>query len=44
MRTRLEPADTGERVVARANFVLDAESRLMESMPGMDMPGMGHSH
>lgn len=37
----------GERVVARANFFLDAESRLMESMIGqpgmemdMDMPGM----
>ena len=39
----------GERVVARANFFLDAESRLMESMMGqpgmemdmdMDMPGM----
>jgi membrane fusion protein, copper/silver efflux system len=33
----------GERVVARANFLLDAESRLMESMAGMaDMPGMSH--
>jgi membrane fusion protein, copper/silver efflux system len=31
----------GERVVARANFVLDAESRLMETMMGMPgMPGM----
>jgi membrane fusion protein, copper/silver efflux system len=38
----------GERVVARANFILDAESRLMEAMMGqpgmpgmdMDMPGM----
>jgi membrane fusion protein, copper/silver efflux system len=31
----------GERVVARANFILDAESRLMETMTGMpDMPGM----
>jgi membrane fusion protein, copper/silver efflux system len=41
----------GERVVARANFFLDAESRLMETMMGqpgmememdmdMDMPGM----
>ena len=35
----------GERVVSRANFILDAESRLMETMlgqpamPGMDMPG-----
>jgi membrane fusion protein, copper/silver efflux system len=43
----------GERVVARANFIVDAESRLMETMlgqpgmPGMDdmdmnMPGMSH--
>lgn len=31
----------GERVVARANFILDAESRLMETMMGQpDMPGM----
>lgn len=31
----------GERVVARANFILDAESRLMETMTGMpDMPGL----
>jgi membrane fusion protein, copper/silver efflux system len=33
----------GERVVARANFLLDAESRLMESMGGMaDMPGIDY--
>jgi membrane fusion protein, copper/silver efflux system len=33
----------GERVVARANFLLDAESRLMESMGAIgDMPGMQH--
>lgn len=32
----------GERVVARANFILDAESRLMETMMGQPgMPGMG---
>jgi membrane fusion protein, copper/silver efflux system len=31
----------GERVVARANFLLDAESRLMETMMGQPgMPGM----
>jgi membrane fusion protein, copper/silver efflux system len=31
----------GERVVARANFILDAESRLMETMMGQPgMPGM----
>lgn len=31
----------GERVVARANFILDAESRLMETMTGQPgMPGM----
>lgn len=31
----------GEQVVARANFILDAESRLMETMMGTpDMPGM----
>jgi hypothetical protein len=31
----------GERVVARANFILDTESRLMEAMQGMPgMPGM----
>lgn len=31
----------GERVVARANFILDAESRLMETMQGLPgMPGM----
>jgi membrane fusion protein, copper/silver efflux system len=31
----------GERVVARANFILDAESRLMETMVGQPgMPGM----
>jgi membrane fusion protein, copper/silver efflux system len=35
----------GERVVARANFLLDAESRLMENMGGVgDIPGAGHSH
>jgi membrane fusion protein, copper/silver efflux system len=33
----------GERVVARANFLLDADSRLMEAMEGMDMPGMDMS-
>jgi membrane fusion protein, copper/silver efflux system len=33
----------GERVVSRANFLLDSESRLMENMGGMaDMPGMSH--
>jgi membrane fusion protein, copper/silver efflux system len=33
----------GERVVARANFILDAESRLMETMTGQPgMPGMNH--
>jgi membrane fusion protein, copper/silver efflux system len=31
----------GERVVARANFILDAESRLLQSTSG-DMPGMNH--
>lgn len=32
---------SGERVVARANFILDAESRLMETMMGQPgMPGM----
>lgn len=45
----LEGLEEGERVVARANFFLDAESRLMETMMGqpgmememeMDMPGM----
>ena len=30
----------GERVVNRANFLLDSESRLMESMG--PMPGMEH--
>jgi membrane fusion protein, copper/silver efflux system len=30
----------GERVVGRASFLLDADSRLMEAMEGMDMPGM----
>jgi hypothetical protein len=30
----------GERVVNRANFLLDSESRLMESMGAM--PGMNH--
>jgi membrane fusion protein, copper/silver efflux system len=33
----------GERVVGRANFLLDAESRLMETMGAIgDMPGMQH--
>jgi membrane fusion protein, copper/silver efflux system len=30
----------GERVVARASFLLDADSRLMEAMEGMEMPDM----
>jgi len=35
----------GERVVARANFILDAESRLMETMMGQPgMPGMDHGN
>ena len=33
----------GERVVTRANFLLDADSRLVEAMEGMDMPGMDMS-
>jgi membrane fusion protein, copper/silver efflux system len=32
----------GERVVARAAFMLDAESRLMDSMGGMEMEGHAH--
>lgn len=44
----LDGLEEGERVVARAGFLLDAESRLMEAMTGqpgmpgmeMDMPGM----
>jgi hypothetical protein len=44
-RTRRQYADpfglvAGERVVNRANFLLDSESRLMESMGAM--PGMNH--
>ncbi len=38
----LSGVEEGEQVVARAGFVLDADSRLMEAMTGMDhdMPGM----
>ncbi|MEX2530596.1 MAG: efflux RND transporter periplasmic adaptor subunit [Gemmatimonadota bacterium] len=37
--------EEGDRVVARAGFILDAESRLMESMTGQpDMPGMEMDH
>lgn len=37
----LSGLSAGERVVARANFILDAESRLMETMSGQPgMPGM----
>lgn len=38
----LEGVLAGEPVVARAGFILDAESRLMEEMGGHDMPGMDH--
>lgn len=34
----------GDRVVARAGFILDAESRLMESMGQPDMPGTEMDH
>ena len=37
----LDGLEAGEAVVARAGFILDAESRLMEAMMGQpDMPGM----
>ena len=39
----LSGVEAGEEVVARAGFVLDADSRLVEAMAGHhDMPGMDH--